>query len=100
MIRENVLAVDAGRVQVETLLFQPLGQLEVLDAVGTVTENPVPVVEGERRPGDCTALVSGSTLAGTDGVVDSMESLESLTELGVRCDVVLRKIFVRRWPDG
>ncbi|WP_112321032.1 UDP-glucose 4-epimerase GalE [Oceanibium sediminis] len=36
---------------------------EVIDAVGAVTETPVPVVEGARRPGDCTALVSGSTRA-------------------------------------
>ncbi|MSU91547.1 UDP-glucose 4-epimerase GalE [Rhodobacteraceae bacterium 2CG4] len=36
---------------------------EVIDAVGDVTDAPVPVVEGARRPGDCTALVSGSRLA-------------------------------------
>jgi len=36
---------------------------EVLDAVGEVCETPVPMVEGARRPGDCTALVSGSRLA-------------------------------------
>lgn len=36
---------------------------EVIDAVGEVCETPVPVVEGARRPGDCTALVSGSSLA-------------------------------------
>ncbi len=36
---------------------------EVLEAVGEVTEQPVPMEEGARRPGDCTALVSGSTRA-------------------------------------
>ncbi|MEO0912527.1 MAG: UDP-glucose 4-epimerase GalE [Pseudomonadota bacterium] len=36
---------------------------EVLDAVAEVTEQPVPTVEGARRPGDCTALVSGSRMA-------------------------------------
>ena len=36
---------------------------EVIEAVGKVTDQPVPVSEGPRRPGDCVALVSGSTLA-------------------------------------
>lgn len=33
---------------------------EVIDAVSDVTEQDVPATEGPRRPGDCTALVSGS----------------------------------------
>lgn len=33
---------------------------EVIDQVSAVTEVTVPAVEGARRPGDCTALVSGS----------------------------------------
>lgn len=37
---------------------------EVLNAVSDVTEQAVPTVEGPRRPGDCTALVSGSKKAG------------------------------------
>lgn len=36
---------------------------EVVDCAGHVTNRLVPVVEGERRPGDCTKLVSGSTRA-------------------------------------
>lgn len=36
---------------------------EVVDASRAVTNKTVPVVEGERRPGDCTALVSGSDRA-------------------------------------
>ncbi|MEM8788240.1 MAG: UDP-glucose 4-epimerase GalE [Pseudomonadota bacterium] len=36
---------------------------EVIQAAEAVTEAKVPVIEGDRRPGDCTALVSGSTLA-------------------------------------
>lgn len=36
---------------------------EVIAAAGSVTNRPVPVVEGARRPGDCTRLVSGSTRA-------------------------------------
>lgn len=36
---------------------------EVIETVGTVTEQRVPAVEGPRRPGDCTALVSGSIKA-------------------------------------
>ena len=36
---------------------------EVVDQTQHVTNRPVPVVEGDRRPGDCTKLVSGSTLA-------------------------------------
>ena len=37
---------------------------EVIDVVGKVTGEAVPVIEGARRPGDCTSLVSGSRLAG------------------------------------
>ena len=36
---------------------------EVIDHSGAVTNRTVPVTEGERRPGDCTKLVSGSTRA-------------------------------------
>lgn len=36
---------------------------EVIDASRSVTNKEVPVVEGDRRPGDCTALVSGSDRA-------------------------------------
>ena len=36
---------------------------EVLDQAKHVTNRTVPIVEGERRPGDCTKLVSGSTRA-------------------------------------
>ncbi|MEM8870376.1 MAG: UDP-glucose 4-epimerase GalE [Pseudomonadota bacterium] len=36
---------------------------EVIDVVSRVTETIVPAVDGERRPGDCTALVSGSSRA-------------------------------------
>ncbi len=36
---------------------------EVIDASAAVTNRPVPVTEGDRRPGDCTQLVSGSTRA-------------------------------------
>lgn len=36
---------------------------EVIDQSRAVTNMPVPIVEGERRPGDCTMLVSGSQRA-------------------------------------
>ena len=36
---------------------------EVIDYAGQVTKKPVPTIEGERRPGDCTKLVSGSKRA-------------------------------------
>ena len=36
---------------------------EVVDQAGHVTNKPVPTVEGARRPGDCTKLVSGSSRA-------------------------------------
>jgi UDP-glucose 4-epimerase len=39
---------------------------EVVDHVKQITKRPVPVVEGERRPGDCTKLVSESTRAETE----------------------------------
>jgi UDP-glucose 4-epimerase len=36
---------------------------EVIDQAEHVTNRPVPTVEGRRRPGDCTKLVSGSSRA-------------------------------------
>ncbi len=36
---------------------------EVIDQAAAVTNRPVPVIEGPRRPGDCTRLVSGSSRA-------------------------------------
>ncbi len=39
---------------------------EVISHVGAVTNRDVPVIEGLRRPGDCTKLVSGSTRATTE----------------------------------
>lgn len=39
---------------------------DVIDQSGAVTNRDVPVVEGPRRPGDCTKLVSGSTRAETE----------------------------------
>ncbi|QQA42856.1 UDP-glucose 4-epimerase GalE [Pelagovum pacificum] len=39
---------------------------EVVKQSGTITNREVPIIEGERRPGDATALVSGSQRAITD----------------------------------
>lgn len=39
---------------------------EVVDHAKHVTNRPVPMVEGDRRPGDCTKLVSGSNRALTE----------------------------------
>lgn len=36
---------------------------DVIDHVKNITSKEVPTIEGERRPGDCTKLVSGSTRA-------------------------------------
>ena len=36
---------------------------EVIDQARHVTNQTVPIIEGDRRPGDCTKLVSGSTRA-------------------------------------
>ena len=36
---------------------------EVVEQAAHVTNRPVPIVEGPRRPGDCTKLVSGSSRA-------------------------------------
>mgnify|MGYP000329406268 FL=1 len=36
---------------------------DVVNQAHHVTNKPVPIVEGDRRPGDCTKLVSGSTRA-------------------------------------
>ena len=35
----------------------------MIKEAGAITNRPVPVVEGDRRPGDCTKLVSGSQKA-------------------------------------
>lgn len=39
---------------------------EVVDNSRSVTNRDVPIVEGDRRPGDCTRLVSGSSRAVTE----------------------------------
>lgn len=39
---------------------------EVIDSSAAITNKPVPTVEGARRPGDCTKLVSGSEKARTE----------------------------------
>lgn len=39
---------------------------EVIDQSREVTNRPVPVIEGDRRGGDCTKLVSGSTRAAAE----------------------------------
>ena len=39
---------------------------EVIGHAGAVTNRDVPVIEGPRRPGDCTKLVSGSSRAKTE----------------------------------
>lgn len=36
---------------------------EVVDTVSKVTQEPVPAIDGPRRPGDCASLVSGSVRA-------------------------------------
>jgi UDP-glucose 4-epimerase len=39
---------------------------EVIDHSSSVTNKPVPIVEGDRRAGDAVALVSGSTRANAE----------------------------------
>ncbi|SES07402.1 UDP-glucose 4-epimerase [Tranquillimonas rosea] len=39
---------------------------EVVNSSAAVTNREVPIIEGDRRPGDCVALVSGSTRAGQE----------------------------------
>ena len=39
---------------------------QVIDQAKHVTNRPVPVTHGARRPGDCTKLVSGSLRAKTE----------------------------------
>jgi len=52
---------------------------EVIDTVGKVTGDPVPAVTGDRRPGDCTRLVSGShraaELLGWEPVHSTLEQM-------------------------
>ncbi|PRX31172.1 UDP-glucose 4-epimerase [Meinhardsimonia xiamenensis] len=52
---------------------------EVVEAARRVTNLPVPVVEGPRRPGDCTRLVSGSARAAAElGWVPHRSTLETM----------------------
>ncbi|MEO0750862.1 MAG: UDP-glucose 4-epimerase GalE [Pseudomonadota bacterium] len=52
---------------------------EVVDHSASVTNREVPIVEGPRRAGDCTKLVSGSTRAETElGWTPRMSSLEQM----------------------
>ena len=52
---------------------------EVVDHSGAVTNRDVPIVEGPRRAGDCTKMVSGSTRAESElGWRPEMSSLEQM----------------------
>ncbi|RMD94538.1 MAG: UDP-glucose 4-epimerase GalE [Alphaproteobacteria bacterium] len=52
---------------------------EVIEAARRVTNLPVPVTEGPRRPGDCTRLVSGSARAAAElGWVPHRSTLETM----------------------
>ncbi len=52
---------------------------EVIDHSRAVTNQSVPFVDGERRPGDCTKLVSGSTRAEAElGWTPTRSSLETM----------------------
>ena len=52
---------------------------EVIDQSRAVTNQKVPYVEGDRRPGDCTKLVSGSTRAETElGWQPTRSTLETM----------------------
>ncbi len=52
---------------------------EVIDKAGAITNREVPVRVGPRRPGDCTALVSGSRRAGQElGWTPARSTLETM----------------------
>ena len=52
---------------------------EVIDAAETVTGAPVPLIEGARREGDCTRLVSGSRRAAAElGWTPARSTLEQM----------------------
>ncbi|WP_415922373.1 UDP-glucose 4-epimerase GalE [Tateyamaria sp. SN6-1] len=52
---------------------------EVIDHSRAVTNQSVPYVDGDRRPGDCTKLVSGSTRAETElGWTPTRSTLETM----------------------
>ena len=52
---------------------------EVMDQSRAVTNRPVPYTEGDRRPGDCTRLVSGSTRAEAElGWTPSRSTMETM----------------------
>ncbi|MEO0692489.1 MAG: GDP-mannose 4,6-dehydratase, partial [Pseudomonadota bacterium] len=52
---------------------------EVIDHSRAVTNQSVPYVDGERRPGDCTKLVSGSTRAEAElGWTPTRSTLETM----------------------
>jgi UDP-glucose 4-epimerase len=53
----------------------------VIEAAEAVTGATVPVIEGARRPGDCTRLVSGSTRAGAElGWAPARSTLHEMIE--------------------
>ena len=52
---------------------------EVIDHSRAVTNQEVPYVDGDRRPGDCTKLVSGSTRAEAElGWTPTRSTLETM----------------------
>ena len=54
---------------------------EVIDKARVITNREVPVIEGARRPGDCTKLVSGSMKAKTElGWTPERSSLDRMIE--------------------
>ena len=54
---------------------------EVIDKARVITNREVPVIEGARRPGDCTKLVSGSRKAKTElGWTPERSSLDRMIE--------------------
>jgi UDP-glucose 4-epimerase len=54
---------------------------EVLDESRAVTNKEVPHVEGDRRPGDCTKLVSGSERAVTElGWTPARSNMKTMIE--------------------
>ena len=57
---------NSSRVVVQFTFIYFVSMLVISPKNGGITNQPVPVTDGQRRPGDCTKLVYGSLRAKTE----------------------------------
>ena len=67
LILNNYITINIIKIRVFNLgTGDGFSVRQVIDQAKHVTNRPVPVTHGARRPGDCTKLVSGSMRAKTE----------------------------------